>query len=133
MTFTEGLINGKIINIHTGFAGKVTAVSGNTAKILPLNYSKNTAGELKEQSIVEAYIPENVKVKETSITYRVGSSGSKTTTVIVPDNIVVGDIVYCGVAERDISSATLTGKITEPTRHHDMSDSVILAVLRSGY
>lgn len=128
MNFIENLINSKIINIHTAFIGKVTAINGNIARVQPLTYSKNARGELKEQTLIAARIPRNIKLKEQDITYRVSDYSSQTTTVIVPDKLVVGDIVYCGIADRDISEENLSGKIIEPTRHHDINDSVILAV-----
>lgn len=129
MNFNESFINGKLINIHTAFIGKVLTVNGNTARVQPLTYSKNISGELKEQTPVAVYIPQNIKVKQEAITYRTGQDSSKTITVIVPDTITGGDIVYCGVSERDITAENLSGKIAKPTRHHDINDSVILAVL----
>lgn len=129
MNFNESLINGKLINIHTAFIGKVLTVNGNTARVQPLTYSKNISGELKEQTPVAVYIPQNIKVKQETITYRTGQDSSKAITVIAPDTITSGDIVYCGVSERDITAENLSGKIAKPTRHHDINDSVILAVL----
>ena len=129
MNFNESFVNGKLINIHTAFIGKVLSVNGNTARVQPLTYSKNISGELKEQTPVAVYIPQNIKVKQETITYRTGQDSSKTITVIVPDAVTGGDIVYCGVSERDITAENLSGKIATPTRHHDINDSVILAVL----
>lgn len=129
MNFTEQIINEKIINLHTAFIGKVIGVNDNTARIVPLTYSKNIGGTLKEQTPVSARIPQNIKVKRKDITYRVSDNTSETTTVIVPDELVVGDIVFCGVSERDITSENIIGKTIEPTRHHDINDSVVLAVL----
>lgn len=129
MNFNESLINGKLINIHTAFIGKVLAVNGNIARVQPLTYSKNIGGELKEQTPVAVYIPRNVKAKQETITYMTGPDSSKTITVIVPDTVIADDVVYCGVSERDITAENLNGKIAKPTRHHDINDSVILAVL----
>ncbi|MDO5397069.1 MAG: hypothetical protein Q4G33_03985 [bacterium] len=128
MNFTEKLIDSKLINIHTAFIGKVISINGNTARVQPLTYSKNMNGKLIEQTPIAAHIPRNIKTKCENITYRISEYDSQTTTVIVPDELVIGDIVYCGVSERDISAENLGGKIAEPTRHHDINDSVILAV-----
>lgn len=137
MDFNELFVNGKIIGIHTAFVGKVLSVYGNIARVQPLTYSKNTGGTLKEQSPVAAYIPQNIKFKQENITYITSVSGGgstpvtcekETKTVITPDTVEVGDIVFCGVSERDITEENLGGKIIEPTRHHDINDSVILAV-----
>ena len=75
------------------------------------------------------YIPQNIKVKQETITYTTGQDSSKTMTVIVPAAVTDGDIVYCGVSERDITAENLGGKTAKPTRHHDINDSVILAVI----
>ncbi len=129
MNFTEQIINEKIINLHTAFLGKVISINNKTARVVPLTYSKNISGVLKEQTPVSARIPQNIKVKRKDITYRVSDNTSETTTVIVPDELVVGDIVFCGVSERDITSENIMGKTIEPTRHHDINDAVVLVVL----
>lgn len=129
MNYTETLIEGKIVNIHTAFLGKVLAVNGSTARVQPLTYSKNTSGELKEQAPVTAYIPQNIKFKQETLTYMKSQYDSETITIIVPDTLVCGDIVFCGVSERDITRENLSGKIAEPTRRHDINDDVILVVM----
>ncbi len=129
MNFNEAFINGKLINIHTAFIGKVIAVNENIARVQPLTYSKNVSGELREQTPVAVYIPRNIKVKQETITYMTGLNSSHTKTIIVPDIVAAGDVVYCGVSERDITTENLNGKIAKPTRHHDINDSVILAVI----
>ena len=129
MNFNESFINGKLINIHTAFIGRVIAVNENIARVQPLTYSKNASGELKEQTPVAVYIPQNIKVKQETITYMTGADSSETKTVIVPDSVTVGDVVYCGVSERYITTENLNGKIAKPTRNHDINDSIILAVI----
>ena len=129
MNFSESFINGKIINIHTAFIGKVLAVDGNVARVQPLTYSKNISGELKEQTPVAVYIPQNIKAKQETITYMKSQYSTESKTILVPDTVACGDIVYCGVSERDINAENLSGKISKPTRHHDINDSVILAVM----
>lgn len=129
MNFVEMLIESKIVNIHTAFIGKVLSVNGNIARVQPLTYSKNVRGELKAQTPVAVCIPQNIKVKQETITYTTGQDSSKTMTVIVPAAVTDGDIVYCGVSERDITAENLGGKTAKPTRHHDINDSVILAVI----
>ena len=69
MNFVEMLIESKIVNIHTAFIGKVLSVNGNIARVQPLTYSKNVRGELKAQTPVAVYIPQNIKVKQETITY----------------------------------------------------------------
>lgn len=129
MNFVETLIESKIVNIHTAFIGKVLSVNGNIARIQPLTYSKNANGTLVKQATVAAYIPQNIKVKQETITYMKSQDSSESKTIIVPDIVTCGDIVYCGVSERDVTTENLGGKIAKPTRHHDINDSVILAVI----
>lgn len=128
MTFFNKIVNNAVINIHTAYIAKVLSVDGTRAMVQPLTYAKNASGQTVEQAPVSAFIPSNVKYAVKNITYRV-SDTSETTAVLVPEELQEGDIVYCGVCERDISSA-VTGVMADlPTRHHDMNDSVILKVL----
>ncbi len=129
MNFFNRLINNAVINIHTAYIAKVISVDGSYAMVQPLTYTKDAAGNTIEQAPVSAFIPSNVKYIAKSITYRVSETRTETTEVLVPDTLQKDDIVYCGVCERDISSA-VNGVIAElPVRRHNINDSVILKVL----
>lgn len=137
MTYNEKLIEGKLIALHTGFVGKVLSVADSYAAVKPLTYSKSAAGILTEQAQVTAYVPAHVKREVRMITYLTSVAGtassvtseSESADVLVDAELTAGDIVYCGVCERDFTAEQLNGDITEPTRHHDANDAIILAVL----
>ena len=51
---------------------------------------------------------------------------SRTHLTLIP--IAVGDLVYCVVADRDITNNSNGSSGTPTTRHHDISDSVCIAL-----
>lgn len=129
MNFLNTLIRNAVINIHTAYIAKVISIDGSYAMVQPMTYTKDAAGKSIEQAPVSAFVPSNVKYIVKSITYKISETKTETTEILVPDDLKVGDIVYCGVCERDISSA-VKGKMAElPVRHHNMNDSVIIRVL----
>ena len=128
--YFSNLIDEKVLNIHTGYLGRVTMINGSTARIQPLTVSKAVGGNATQQSIVNAVIPQGIKYKEETITYMVSEYSTETKTVLIPDKLAVGDIVYVGVCDRDISHAK-NGIIGEATsRHHNINDGVILQVVK---
>lgn len=126
--FISKLIESKILGIHTGYLAAVLSVSGDYAVVQPLTYSRDTSGETVKQPTVRAYVPQNVKYEVRKIKYRITSDDYETAEVLVPAPLEENDIVYCGVCERDISAA-ISGQSENPTRHHNINDSVILKVL----
>lgn len=127
--YFNNLIDQKILNIHTGYLAIVVSVQGNTARLQPLSMYKAAGGEAKKQSVVSVVVPDNIKYKTENITYRTSDTQSKTMTVLVPDSLAAGDIVFAGVCERDITYAK-DGIISQASnRHHNINDSVILRVL----
>lgn len=129
MNFLHTLIRNAVINIHTAYIAKVISVDGSFAMVRPMTYTKNAEGDFIEQAPVCAFVPSNIKYTVKNITYRVSETKTETTEVLVPDDLKSGDLVYCGVCERDISSA-VKGELAElPVRHHNMNDSVIIKVL----
>ena len=137
MTYNEKLIESKLVALHTGFVGKVLSVSGEYAAVMPLTYSKSSTGVLTEQAQVTAYVPAHIKREVKTITYLTSVAGSESSVtsesesadVLVDADLEAGDIVYCGVCERDFTAEQLNGDIVEPTRRHDANDAIILAVL----
>lgn len=135
--FFNNLINNALIQLHTAYIAKVVSITGKTAKVVPLTYSKDVKGNLVEQAPVTAYVCPNAKCETKDLTYVadvIHGSGdvvkeTKKVSVLVPKSIEVNDIVLCVVCERDITYA-VQGKMSEPSnRKHDMNDSVILKVL----
>lgn len=129
INFFNNSVERQILNIHTAYLGKVLSVNGNTARLQPLSMYKALKGSAKEQSTTTAVIPSNIKFATKQITYRISDTRTETQTVVVPANLAVGDIVFVGVCDRDITFAK-NGIIKEATpRHHNINDGVILRVL----
>ena len=122
-------IEKQILNIHTAYLGKVLSIDGTTARLQPLTTYKATNGIAKEQSTTSAVIPPNIKFSTERITYLTGTE-AVSKMIVVPASLAVGDIVYVGVCDRDITYAK-NGVISEATqRHHNINDGVILRVVR---
>ena len=129
-SYFERMIDGKLLNIHTAYLARVVSVSGTQARLQPLSVYKAVGGNAQEQSTTTAVIPPNIKSKAQTITYRMSETESESTTVLIPEVLSAGDIVYVGVCDRDISNAKL-GEVGEATnRHHNINDGVILQVVR---
>lgn len=127
--YIDRAIEQKLLNVRTAFLAKVLKVAGNTARVQPLETYKPVGGTAKKKSPVSAVIPRNIKYRAETLTYMESADTKKTKTILVPDNLAVGDIVFVGVCDRDISNAK-RGIISEATsRHHNENDGVILRVL----
>lgn len=124
-TVINGMIEQKLLNLHTAYFAKVISVSGNKAKIQPLNMIKATGKEAKKQSVITVPILENarkfstkkIKVESTEIT------------IPTVEKIEAGDIVYCLCGERDITDTKNGEFAIPPLGHHRLSDSVIIGVM----
>ena len=106
--FFQNMIEQRVLSIHTAFLAKVISV---------------------DNGYIRVTVPKNVKFKREDITYRISDTSSVTKTVIVPDDIAAGDIVYIGICERNITNAKTGGAELATMRTHDMNDGVILCVL----
>lgn len=125
-SYFENLINSKILNMHTAYLGRVKQVKGSTAIIQPLTMYKAMGGDAKTQSLASAFIPPNVKFHSESITYLKTVDEQVTTDVLIPDSVAVGDTVFVGICDRDITNAK-NGNIAVATqRHHNINDGVVL-------
>ena len=105
----KGMINNALMTTHTAFFAKVLSVSGNSAKVQPLNMIKAIGGEAKKQAIIE-----NVPILQPTYT-----SGD------FKQNIKAGDTVYCVCAERDITY-TKEGKYAVPVKGRHMLSSAVI-------
>lgn len=127
--FFDTSIEKQILNIRTAYLGKVLSIDGKMARIQPLTKYKAVNGQMKEQSTTTAVIPPNIKFTLERITYLVSENETETRSIAVPASLNIGDIVYVGVCDRDITHAK-NGVIGEATqRHHNINDGVILRVL----
>lgn len=98
-----GMIEQRLLNMHTAYFAKVLSVNGKYAKIQPLNKVKAIGGTAQKQAaITDVPVLDHVK------------------------DLAAGDTVFVMVADRDITD-TKKGKLATPSRrHHDLSDSVII-------
>lgn len=128
--FFENLIEQKILSIHTSFLAKVVSADDNRAVVQPLmSLKSSTTGKQTPVGYIRAVVPKNIKFKCEEITYKVSDTSSDTKIIMVPDEISVGDTVYVGVCERDITNALSGSAELATMRTHDMNDCIILCVL----
>jgi pyruvoyl-dependent arginine decarboxylase (PvlArgDC) len=131
----EGMIEEKLLDLHTAYIAKVISVNGSKAKVQPLNMVKQYGGVAKKPSPVTAYILNNAryKLKPKNLTYVSDvishSSVKETTEVMTQKPISAGDIVFCVCADRNITEARKGNLTTPQIGHHSMSDSVIVGIL----
>ena len=119
------MIEQALLNLHTTYLAKVISVSGNTAKVQPLNMIKAVGQTAVKQAIITAPVARNVRKFGSTTVYIEGHSFSVPTVT----GIESGDIVVCVCGERDITEA-LKGKCAVPPQgHHRISDSVVIGVL----
>lgn len=121
----QKMIEQSLLSTHTAFFAKVISVSGNTAKIQPLNMVKAVGKNPEKQQAFTVPVMRNVKkLTEKEITV----NGEKIT-VCIPKSISAGDTVYCLCAERDITE-TKKGNFAVPAYgHHSLSDAVVIGVV----
>ena len=121
----NGMIEQKLLSLHTAYFAEVLKTDGKTAKIQPLNMFREKGEEAQKQAVLTVPILQNVKKLSTQT---VNINGNTVTLPKVGD-IEKGDIVYCLCAERDITE-TKNGKCALPAiGHHRISDSVIVGVM----
>lgn len=101
--FITTMINNALMQTHTAFCGKVLSVSGNLAKVQPLNMVKMKGGAAQKQPVIpDVPILQHV------------------------NGVQKGDTVFCMCAERDITE-TRKGKYAVPASgRHMLSDAVIV-------
>lgn len=110
--FIQGMINNALMQTHTAFCGKVLSVSGDFAKVQPLNMVKAKGGKAQKQAVI-------TKVPILKPTYCIEGTAYKC-------DIEAGDTVFCVCAERDITE-TRKGKFALPVSgRHMLSDAVIV-------
>lgn len=129
----ESMIDQALLQVHTGFCGKVVSVNGNLASVQPLNMIKEMGGQAKQQAVIpNCPILQNAKkfVKKEIRTTTAGdpTHGHSVTVWDVAD-VVSGDTVYCVCADRDISE-TRNGTFATPVAgHHSLAGAVVIGVL----
>lgn len=125
----QGMINNALMNTHTAFCGKVISVSGDFAKVQPLNMVKAIGGTAQKQAVLpKVPILKPTYVAEVTYTDRTEEQthNNQKAKVTLVNNIKAGDTVFCVCAERDITE-TRKGKFDTPVQgRHDLSNAVIV-------
>lgn len=126
MSFFEGIIEKRLMDLHCGYIGKVIWTDGETATVQPLGLVKATGGAAKAQAIV-SNVPVGCKYKLAVKTIKDGNGNDQK--VAVPTLIAKGDLVACLCADRDITAARRGKNELPPAGHHSISDSIIVGIL----
>lgn len=132
-TVFQAMIDQALLQVHTGFCGKVISVNGNLASVQPLNLIKETGGQAKQQAVIpNCPILQNAKkfVRKELQTAPAGEpSHSHRVTGWDIVEVAPGDTVYCVCSDRDISE-TRTGTFATPVAgHHSLAGAVIVGIL----
>ena len=126
------MINNALMQTHTAFCGKVISVSGNLAKVQPLNMVKAKGGKSQKQAVItDVPILQPTYKIEVTYTDRTGEETlqNQKCNVTYKNDIKAGDTVFCVCAERDITE-TRKGNFALPVRgRHMLSDAVIVGKL----
>lgn len=111
------MIEQALLEVHTGFCGKVVNINGNLAAIQPLNMIKAVGGQAQKQAVIPNCPVVDSAVKFTSLS------------PAAVRRVQAGDIVYCVCADRDITE-TRTGAFATPVSgHHSLSGAVVIGIL----
>lgn len=144
----DGIVEEKLLNLHTAFIGKVVSVQNETmCTVQPLDKIKAYGQKAKAQKpITRVPILNHVRhyslVKQSlsvdvSDSYTGGGSGTiSPNSHPTADNVGhlkveplrKGDIVLCVCAERDISSSIKGASTTPPVGHHQIANAVVVGL-----
>lgn len=141
----DGMIEEKLLNLHTAFIGKVISMeSESVCSVQPLDKIKAYGREAKSQAVITKvpilnHVRHYTLVKQT-LDVRDSYTGGGTITPAkhpAPDNeghlrvepLRAGDIVLCVCAERDISSSVKGMSTTPPVGHHQSKDAIVVGLI----
>ncbi len=113
----NAMIEQALLQVHTGFIGKVVSVDGNLATVQPLNMVKSVGGQPAAQALVE-----NCPVLDSAVKF-LGTNPAKVR------RVQGGDVVYCACADRDISETRLGVMAVPVAGHHMVSSTVVVGIL----
>lgn len=141
----EGMIEEKLLNLHTAFIGKVISVENEyICSVQPLDKIKAYGQKAQSQAVItKVPILNHVRhyklVKQTlqvSDTYSGGGNISPATHPTADNEghiriepLRAGDIVLCVCAERDISSSSKGVSTTPPVGHHQIKDAIVIGLI----
>lgn len=116
------MINQRIMDTHTSYLGKIININLNSMTVQPLSMYKIYGEKAKTSSLIKN-IPVLCPYK---YVYKVDKDTEKLIK-IEQEELIIGDTVYCGVCERDITEAKKGNIATSSIgRHHNLSDSVVV-------
>lgn len=111
------MIEQALLQLHTGFCGKVISVNENLATVQPLNMVKAIGGQPQRQVVIP-----NCPVLDSAVKF----------TSLIPATVRrvrAGDTVFCMCADRDISE-TRSGSFSTPVAgHHSLAGTVVVGIL----
>lgn len=132
----QGLIDQALLQVHTGFCGKVVGVNEGLAVVQPLNLIKEMGGRPKQQAVVPncPILQSAKKFVRKEIRTSSGGEPSHNHSVTVWDvaDVAAGDIVYCVCADRDISETRNGAFATPVAGHHSLAGAVVVGILQGG-
>ena len=118
----NSMINQRLLDTHTNFLAKIISIDYNLMTIQPLSMYK-VYGEKAKPSAIINNIPVLCPYK---YVYKVDTNTKKLIS-IGQEELTIGDTVYCGVCERDITEAK-NGNMPASSigRHHNLSDTIVI-------
>ena len=121
----EEIVLEGILSIRTAFVGKLIRVWDDTADVQPLQMFGQPDGTFEKNPVLLSVpILKNVCKFETE---EIKDSAGNTHEQVKIIKAKVGDVVLCICTDRDLGYTT-EGKFDKPTRHHSISDAVIVGL-----
>lgn len=131
MSFFDNKINGKLLDLHCAYIGKVAWTDGVTATVQPLGLIKAIGSTTAKTQAVVQNVPVACKYKLSTktIAYVDDKGDNQSQTIAVPEMIAKGDLVVCVCCDRDIAEARRGNNVLPPAGNHSISDSIIVGIL----
>ena len=120
----KNIIEQRLMDTHTNYLANIVSIDINKATVQPLNMVK-IYGQKAQKTAVISDIPILIPYK---YVYTVDKATNKVKS-IEQEELEVGDTVYCGVSDRDITEAKKGNIAAVTNRHHNLSDSIIIVGL----
>lgn len=116
-TIFQDMIEQALLQLHTGFCGKVISIKGNLATVQPLNMVKAIGAQPQKQAVIP-----NCPVLDSAVKFiNLNPAAVR--------RVQAGDTVFCMCADRDISETRSGAFATPVTGHHSMSGAVVIGIL----
>lgn len=131
MSFIGNQINGRLLDLHCAYIGKVAWTDGETATVQPLGLIKAIGSTTaKEQAVVQDVpVACKYKLSTKTIVYVDNKGQNQSQTIAVPKMIAKGDLVVCVCCDRNIAEARRGNNVLPPAGSHSISDSIVVGIL----